>query len=154
MEINALKQPLNLHENAKSKKVFLQFEKLLIELRKKELPDETVTAINKDVEEINSIIDSGKKYRNRIRRKQTRMIQTLEKELKLVPKNYYRNLWMAIGMAAFGIPLGVAFGVSLDNMAFIGIGLPIGMVIGVGVGAAMDKKASKEGRQLDIEIEN
>jgi len=32
------------------------------------------------------------------------------------------------------------------------IGLPFGLVIGMAVGAAMDKKALKEGRQLGIEI--
>ena len=55
-------------------------------------------------------------------------------------------------MSAFGIPLGVAFGASLDNMAFLGIGIPIGMAIGMAVGAGMDKKAFEEGRQLNLEI--
>jgi hypothetical protein len=57
---------------------------------------------------------------------------------------------MAIGMAVFGIPLGVVFGMSPGNMAFIGIGLPIGL----GVGSEKDKKAFREDRQLDIEIKN
>lgn len=54
-------------------------------------------------------------------------------------------------MAVFGVPIGVAFGFGLSNMAFIGIGIPIGMSIGIGIGAAMDKKAKEEGRQLDFE---
>ena len=58
---------------------------------------------------------------------------------------------MALGMAAFGVPLGVAFGTSLDDMSFLAIGLPIGMVIGLAVGSGMDKKALEEGRQLDVE---
>ncbi len=78
----------------------------------------------------------------------------MEKELKIVPRNYYRTTWMVIGMAAFGIPMGAAFGASLGNMAFIGIGLPIGMAIGISVGMGMDKKALKEGRQLDLEIKH
>ena len=76
----------------------------------------------------------------------------VEKELKLVTKNHYRNTWLAIGMTAFGIPLGIAFGGSLGNMAFIGIGMPIGMAIGIAVGTEMDKKASENGKQLDLEI--
>ena len=67
-------------------------------------------------------------------------------------KNHYRNTWLALGMAAFGIPLGVAFGTSSGNMGLIGIGLPIGMVIGMAVGSGMDKKAVESGRQLDLEI--
>jgi hypothetical protein len=31
-----------------------------------------------------------------------------------------------------------------------GIGIPIGVIIGMAIGAGMDKKAFKEGRQLDI----
>lgn len=53
-------------------------------------------------------------------------------------------------MSAFGIPLGVAYVSIIGNMAFLSIGLPIGMVLGMAVGAGMDKKALKEGRQLDI----
>jgi hypothetical protein len=59
---------------------------------------------------------------------------------------------MAIGMSAFGIPLGVAFGTSLGNMGLLGIGIPIGMVIGMAIGSGMDKKAFEEGRQLDLEM--
>jgi hypothetical protein len=59
---------------------------------------------------------------------------------------------MAIGMSAFGIPLGVAFGASLGNMGLLGIGIPIGMVFGMAIGSGMDKKAIQEGRQLDLEM--
>ena len=55
-------------------------------------------------------------------------------------------------MAAFGLPIGAGFGASLQNMAFLGIGLPIGMAIGMAIGTGMDKKAFEEGRQLDLEI--
>ncbi len=87
-----------------------------------------------------------------IKKKQTRIIKLLEKEVKLVPKNYYRNLWLVLGMVTFGIPIGVAFGTSLGNMAFIGIGLPIGLAIGIAVGSGLDKKAFEEERTLDVEI--
>ena len=83
-----------------------------------------------------------------------RILKLIEKEQKLVPKNIYRNRWLAIGMSAFGIPFRVAFGISLGNMAFLAIGLPLGMAIGIAIGAGMDKKAFEEGRQLDLEITN
>ncbi len=132
----------------------MQFEKLLIELRKKELPDGLVVSINKDIEELNSISSSGDELRKIVKKKQTRIIKLLEKVLKLVPKNYYRNLWLAVGMAAFGIPIGVALGTSLGNMAFLGIGVPFGLAIGIAVGTGMDKKAFKERRQIDLEIKS
>ena len=152
MNIKELNQNPDLDKNVKLKETFLLIEKLLIELRKKELPDGLVVSINKDIEDLNSISSSGDELRKIVRKKQTRIIKLLEKELKLVPKNYYRNLWLAVGMAAFGIPIGVAFGASFRNMAFLAIGLPIGLAIGSAVGTGMDKKAFEEGRQLDLEI--
>ena len=152
MKIIELNQKPGIDRNVKLEETYLQFEKLLIELRKKELPDGIVVSINKDIEDLNSISSSGDDLRQIVRKKQTRIIKLLEKELKLVPKNYYRNLWLAVGMAAFGIPIGVAFGASLGNMAFLAIGLPIGMAIGIAVGTGMDKKAFEEGRQIDLEM--
>jgi hypothetical protein len=154
VKISVLKPRPEIDRDSKSKETFLQFERLLSELRKRELPDEIVSVINSDLDEINSIADSEKTFRKKVREKQSLIIRTLEKKQKIVPRNYYRNIWLAIGMAVFGIPLGVVFGISLDNMAFIGIGLPIGLAIGIGIGAEMDKKAFREGRQLDIEIKN
>jgi hypothetical protein len=139
-------------ENLKLNEIFSQFRQLLAELENRELPDEIVTSINNDIDEINSITIIGNELQKEIERRLQRIIKLLEKNLKLVPKNYYRNLWMILGIAVFGIPIGVIFGASLDNMAYLAIGLPIGLVIGIGLGAVMDQKALKEGRQLDIEI--
>lgn len=149
--IELIQKPEN-DSNIKLKEAYLQFEKLLMELRKRELPVSFLVSINKDIEELNSTSKSGNELRKIVKDKQTRIIKVLEKDLKLVPQNYYRNIWLAVGMTAFGLPLGVAIGLSLKNMAFIGIGLPIGLPIGILVGTRMDKKAFKEGRQLDLEI--
>lgn len=78
------------------------------------------------------------------------MLSHLETRHGLVAPGHYRNRWMALGIAVFGVPLGVVFGLSLDNMAFVGIGLPIGLSIGIAVGTAMDGKVRQEGRQLAI----
>lgn len=132
---------------------FSDFEKLINELKKREVPSEFVNSVNQDIEGINSFVGSNRDLLKQLGKTQSGIIKLIEKELKLVTKNYYRNLWLAVGMAAFGIPFGVVFGISLDNMAFIGIGIPIGMAIGIAIGTAMDKKASDEGRQLDLEVE-
>lgn len=138
----------------KLNEVYTQFKNLLIELEKRELPETIVVSINNDIDEINSTTYAGNELRKSIKNKLQRIIKLLEKELKLVPKNYYRNLWMVLGMTVFGIPLGVAFGTSLGSMAYLGIGLPIGLAIGLAFGDGMDKKALKEGRQLDLEIKD
>ena len=131
---------------------YMELHKLLTALRTKALPNETITAINDGIDRVNSVSGSKKELRKQIINTQTNIIRLIEKEHKLVTKNHYRNTWLAIGMAVFGIPLGVVFGVSLGNMAFLGIGLPMGIAIGIAVGTAMDNKAFEEGRQIDLEI--
>jgi hypothetical protein len=150
-KIKVLKQRADIDENAKLNTAYNQFENLISELTNKELPSKIVDFINVNIEELNLI--SAKELKNQLRKRQAKIIMLLEKELKIVPKNHYRNTWLAIGMAAFGIPFGVAFGAILGNMAFLGIGLPIGMVIGIAVGTGMDKKAFDEGRQLEVDLE-
>jgi hypothetical protein len=152
MEIKELTKKQGIEQNKRLVKAYDQFNKLLSALKKKELPDELIVDINDRIDQINSTPASDKSLRTQVKKAQSKVLKLVEKELKLVPKNHYRNLWMALGMAAFGVPLGVAFGTSLDNMTFLAIGLPIGMVIGLGVGSGLDQKALKEGRQLDIEL--
>lgn len=152
MEIKELKKRPSIEQNKKLIGNYAQFDKLLTELKKKKLPKEIVNSINNGIDQINSVSESEKELGKQIRESQSSILKLIEKELKIVTKNHYRNTWLAVGMAVFGIPLGVAFGASLGNMAFLGIGLPIGMAIGIAVGSGMDKKAFEEGRQIDLEI--
>ncbi len=152
MEIKELKKRPSIEQNKKLISAYAQFDKLLTELKKKELTEEIVKSINNGIDQINSVSESEKQLRKQIRKTQSSILKLIEKELKLVTKNHYRNTWLAVGMAAFGLPLGVAFGASVGNMGLLAIGLPIGMVIGMAVGSGMDKKAFESGRQLDLEI--
>ena len=133
-------------------KHFVQLQDLLSVLRKRQLPTEIITSINRDVQHINSFSGADRDLLRFARSSQTRILKQLEKEMKIVPKNHYRNLWMVLGMSAFGLPLGMIYGLMLDNLAFFSIGLPIGMGVGTMIGMAMDKRAGKEGRQLELEI--
>lgn len=154
MNIKKLKNRPNIDQHKKLYASYTQLDKLLMELSTKQLPDKTISSINDGIDHINSVSQSEKVLGRQITKTQNHIIKLIEKEHKLVTKNYYRNTWLAVGMAAFGIPLGVAFGASLGNMAFIGIGMPIGMAIGIAVGTGMDKKAFEEGRQIDLEIKH
>jgi len=129
-----------------------QFQKLLDILAKRELPSEIQTYINTQIAAVNALEGQEKKDSRQLRKHQQAILNRLTKELKLVPKNHYRTQWMVLGLSAFGIPIGAAFGLSLGNMAFLGTGLPLGMVIGLAVGSSMDQKAAKEGRQLDFTV--
>ena len=152
MKIKELAKRLDIEQNKKLTAKYVQFEKLINELRIREIPNEIVNSINIDIDQINSISGSNKELSKQLRKIQSRILTLIEKELKLVTKNHYRRTWMVMGMAAFGIPLGVAFGVSIGNMAFLGIGIPIGMAVGIAIGTAKDKEAYTNGNQLDTEI--
>ena len=152
MEINVLKMRDGLDRNKRLTDIYVQFEKLLSELRKRDLPDEVVHSINTNIDLIDMATESEEQWKKQLQKTQSDILRLIEKVLKLVPKNHYRNIWLALGIAAFGVPLGVVFGLSLGNMAFMGIGMPIGIPIGLAIGSGLDKKAAEEGRQLDVEI--
>lgn len=142
----------NISENLKVASAYQKLGALIQALEEKELPNETVDLIDNEVAQLNSIAAIDKDLMKATVATQNRIIKLVEKKHKIVPINYYRKLWMVLGMSAFGIPLGVAFGLSVGNLGMLGIGLPIDMAMGVGVGSTMDKKALNEGRQLDFEV--
>lgn len=152
MNIIELKERQNISDNIKLNRIYVQFGELLKELSKKDLPQKIIESINLDIEELNSTSLTSNDFIKLTKQKQTKIIKVIEKELKIVPKNFYRNIWLALGMSAFGLPIGVAFGLSVGNIGLLAIGLPIGMAIGMAVGSRMDKKAFEESRQLNIEI--
>jgi predicted RND superfamily exporter protein len=118
----------------------------------KDLPASLIDFINGHVSELNGSSVNDAELIKAIKQKQTIILKQVEKDLKIVPQNYYRNLLMLFGMSGIGLPIGVTFGMMNENMGLLGIGLPIGMMIGLGIGLMMDKKAFKEGRQLNLEI--
>ena len=150
MEIKHLSSPIDLSNTAKLENAFNQFDTLLTELRKKEIPSQLIDRINAHVLEIKSFAGSGTDFGKFIKMKQSAIVNLLAKEAKIVPKNYFQTIWMSIGMAAFGIPIGVAIGTATKNMGLLGVGLPIGLGLGVVVGRKMDEKAAKENRQLNV----
>ncbi|MBT3383159.1 MAG: hypothetical protein HN778_14010 [Prolixibacteraceae bacterium] len=153
MEIKELNKRPNIAQNKRLNRKYGLFEKLIEELNKKDLPSEIVNSIINYIEEINAFSGSDRDFLKQIRKAQASILKLVEKELKLVTKNHYRNRWLAIGMAALGIPMGAAIGASIGNMSFIGYGIIMGMIIGITFGMGMDKKAKEAGKQLDVEIE-
>lgn len=140
------------NSNIKISNSIKQFNSLISLLNDKTLTVSVVEKINADITELNYSQVVGNSLSHLIKKKQNKIVRLTEKELKIVPKNYYRNLWMVLGMSAFGLPLGVAFGLSLGNIGLLAIGLPIGMAVGMLVGSNLDKKALESGKQLDIDL--
>lgn len=152
MKIKQLHLKISENHDIKLRETYSKFNQLIFELRKKELPEDLIIRLNEEIEEISLRANTEKNLRKDIKKTQTSILKTLEKEVKIVPKNYYQNLWLGLGMTIFGIPFGIVLGTSLGNASFSGLGLPIGMGIGIAIGSEKDKKAFTEGRQLDIEI--
>lgn len=152
MKIIELKKRIDNTDNDKLNDTYIQFGALITELSERDLPLNTVEFVNLYVAEINTTADKGNQLRKLVKKKQTKIVQHLEKELKIVPLNHYRNLWLAVGMVVFGLPIGIAFGSSVGNTALFAVGLPIGMFVGIALGKKLDKKAFDENRQLKIEI--
>lgn len=138
--------------NDKLNKAYVQFNKLLFELKKRELPDDIVASINMEIDKLNSIDDLFDEFKKTLKKSKGIIIKLLKKELKLVPKKYYRNLWISQGTGIFGIPIGLIIAEGVNNMALVGLGMPIGLLIGAAVGERKDKKVLAEGRQLDVDI--
>lgn len=152
MEITELNSRPEIQHDGKLAEVYSQFVRLTGELSKRPLHDDVVVLINREIADLNSNVLEDKEMIKMIKKAQNRVVKLVEKEQKLVPINYYRNLWLALGMSAFGIPIGVVFGTTLGNMGYLALGIPLGMAIGLGVGAGLDKKAMEDGRQLDVEL--
>ena len=150
MEIKELNKRMRF-ENERFGKCYQKFSTLINELKTQKLSDKVIEFTNQQIILIN-FSQEEKKLKKQVRISQQKILRLLEKEHKLVPKGYYRNLWMVLGMSTFGLPMGVAFGASLGNMGLLGIGLPIGMVIGIALGTKKDKDAAKNGKQLNFEL--
>lgn len=146
MIIEKLKIRNTIDQDKRLAKVLFKMQNLIEALNKKETPGEVASTINKDIRLLKSFSGTDKEVRKTIRRTHSKILNLVEKELKWIPKNHHRNTWLAIGLAAFGIPLGAAF-------SNLGLGIPLGIIFGMAVGSFMDKKAEKEDKQLDIDVE-
>jgi hypothetical protein len=131
-------------------KVALNLNFLLKELKKRNLKEESIIFLNKKIEALNSLPPEAAKKEMKLKSSKNDILKHLEKEYKLVTKNYYAQLWLPLGMTVFGLPLGTVVFAATGNAAFIPLGLPIGMAIGSFYGAQLDKKAASEDRVIEL----
>lgn len=140
----------SIHFSEKEKTELLQLERLVIELNHRDIPEAVSEEINSRLEALNHFQGSPKAYLQKMRSAKKGIFELLQKKTGLVPKNYYTNYWMPLGMTVFGLPLGTALFAATNNAAFIGIGLPLGLAIGSFYGRKLDKKATEEQKVLDL----
>src|SRR5689334_21669282 len=87
---------------------YRQLTKIVNELAAKKLPVHITLQINDELARINYFTGSKKDLLKVMRRSQLKILRLLERKLRLVPKNHYRNTWSFIGISFFGIPLVLA----------------------------------------------
>ena len=139
-----------LAEGSKAQKSYSQLEHLMAQLEGRDLGLTLPDRLRDLVQQLNAVASDDRDFPKLTSRTYRRILNLLASQLQLVPPNYYRNLWIGLGMSAIGIPIGTALGVSLGNMAFLGTGIPMGMAFGIAIGTRMDQKAAREGRQLEL----
>lgn len=115
-----------------------------------EIPEEVQQKINQELNRFTSFEGNEKKVRKELRYSFHRIKKWVVKDLKLVPIDHYKNLWMALGISLFGVPFGATWMSISGNAAYFAIGIPLGMVIGLSIGINLDKKAERNGLQLDF----
>ena len=152
MNLYRLKNRPALQQEGKAFKKQEKLNTLLAELETRNLPESLSNTINKKVEKLNDLEGSEKELLKQYVKFQQDVLRLVKEQCGLIAKNHYRNIWLPVGMSAFGIPLGTSFGLTLGNMGFLGIGLPFGMAIGTAIGVQKDKAAAAEGKVLDVEI--
>jgi len=139
-------------ENPKRVQFAEEFNALLEELYTRPLSDEMHADLREMAKGMNELEEREKGYFQILRQHQKVVVKRLVQEEGWSPMGYFQQLWMAQGMAVFGVALGLCFGVALKNMAFLGIGLPIGMAIGIAIGKKKDEEKKQAGQQLNWEI--
>lgn len=153
MNIISLPESRRVDIDPKTQKRISRLSFVIDELNKKHLPVETVRILNDTISTLLDMNPRTPQYPKALNKVLNKVLEIVREKHQIVTKNYYRNLWMPIGMSAFGLPIGVALSVAVDNFAFIGSMLPIGLVIGMAYGSQLDKKAADENKVIDMEVE-
>lgn len=151
MKLKELHQLTNARTSKKLLRNYNTIQALIADLRKRELDSEIINTINQEIEIINSYSESNKNLLKQLRNSKAKILELLEKKLKLVPKYHYQNKWMA-----FGILTGILFSIIFTQLGYsntwnsIGMCIPIGLLFGMLAGKNRDEKANREGFQLNI----
>jgi len=146
MNMEKLKELKNADSNPRLIKAYNKVHCLIEALSAKEIPSEVLNSINDAIKFLNSFSGTEKELTKAFNKKYKSILTLVKKELKLVPKNHYKTLWMVMGMS-----FGVAFSVILNDSGNLAIGIGLGTLLGIVVGTNLDKNAEEAGNQLEIE---
>lgn len=122
---------------------------LISEIETKNIPEEVCYKVNYQIDKINSINgESEEQIKKQLEITFKKILNILEQDLGIIPQNYYRNMWLALGMSVFGLPLGVLIATFSSNISYLVFGMLIGMIAGLAYGSKKDQDALKENKVI------
>ena len=124
-------------------RVYHKFITILSDLENRELTDEQLQSIEKELDSLN-LNASSENRKKHFMKKLNLFIKYLKEKFSLISEGYYTAIGISLGLS-----FGVAFGAAFNNVSY---GLIFGMLIGLIVGASMDSKAKKEGKVLKTNL--
>ena len=80
-----------------------------------------------------------------------RILYILRRDVGIIPENYYRNLYLALGMSVFGLPLGALLASLLGNSSYLIFGMLFSLAAGIAFGSRKDQIADKENKVIRLE---
>lgn len=126
------------------------FQFLLSEISHKDISPEVEQKIEMVITDLNSWDRSARGYLKEIEKSRRKILKILHKDLGIVRRNYYTELWLPLGTVFFGIPVGIIIFILTGEIVFLGVGLPLGMFLGLGLGAYLDRRAKEKNKMLFI----
>ena len=98
MRIEKLKELENAINNPRLIKAYNKVHYLIEALSTKEIPSEVLNSINEAIKFLNSFSGTEKEITKAFNKKYKNILTLVKKELRFVPKNHYKTLWMVMGM--------------------------------------------------------
>ena len=84
MKVVSLKRQKSAFDFPKADELYMQFNDFVDELNSRSIPENTISAINREIEEINSSTEIGVSMKSLIVKKLTAILKLLEKEHKQI----------------------------------------------------------------------
>ncbi|MFT7035058.1 MAG: hypothetical protein ACJA2S_003579 [Cyclobacteriaceae bacterium] len=152
MSLKKIQRRTEIQDSEKLVKAYEKMDDLIEALGKKEIPSDQEGLINESIDLINYFEGTDRELIKMLKKTQSSILKSIEKELKYVAKHHYRTFWMAYGMMGGLIFSSVFSNSGMGIGSSGGVGLAVGMAIGMALGANMDSQAAKEGRQLEVSV--
>ncbi len=124
---------------------------LISEIENKGVPEEVCYKINYQIDKMNSFANKKEGILNRqLEITYYRILYILRRDVGIIPENYYRNLYLALGMSVFGLPLGALIASFLENTSYLIFGMLFGLAVGIVIGSKKDQIADKENKVIRV----